>query len=262
VLRPRIAPWRIPAWGWELHLWWKHGRKGPRPKNAPVHVPAWFWLWHVWRLAREHVVKPAPVPPTPVPKPKPKPTPYPEKGADFVSGPAPAQDKAAGIRFVMRYLSTPGNPKNISKPELAALSQAGIRVGLVFETTGKTFLGGHAAGVADAKLAQAQVAALGHPAVVVYFAVDTDPHGHETQIVAYIQGAASVLGKARVGVYGGYAAVKACLDAGVCAYAWQTYAWSAGMWDRRAHLRQVENGVHVAGHGVDIDTALGNFGAL
>jgi hypothetical protein len=69
MLRPRTAPKRIPEWGWELHLWWKHGRKGPRPKAAPVPVPLWFWPWHVWRLAREHVIKPVPVPPAPVPKP-------------------------------------------------------------------------------------------------------------------------------------------------------------------------------------------------
>jgi len=67
MLRPRIAPKLIPAWAWELHLWWKHGRKGPRPKAAPAHVPVWFWPWHVWRLALEKA-KPAPKP-TPVPAP-------------------------------------------------------------------------------------------------------------------------------------------------------------------------------------------------
>jgi hypothetical protein len=224
-------------------------------------IKAWERNYQRW-LRKHPKPTPAPTPVPPKPTPGPKPIGYPEKGADFVSGPTPAQDKAAGIKFVMRYISTAGNPKNITKAELAALRHAGIQVGLVFETTGKTFLGGMAAGRADAKLAQAQVAALGYPTAVVYFACDIDPHGHEAAVVAYLRGAASILGHDRCGVYGGYAAVKAALDAKACKFAWQTYAWSYGKWDARARLRQVQNGVHVAGHGVDIDTALGAFGAL
>lgn len=212
-----------------------------------------------WRWAKHNLV---PHKLKPKPNPSPKPSPFPEKGADFVSGPTPAEDKAAGIKFVMRYLSTPGNPKNVTKAELSSLQATGIKVGLVFETTGMTFAGGFAAGASDARLAQSQAAALGHPDAVVYFTVDTDPHGHEPTIVQYVRGVASVLGRDRLGVYGGYTAVKACLDASACRYAWQTYAWSGGAWDPRAHLRQVENGVHVAGHGLDIDTALGAFGAI
>lgn len=239
------------------------------PNNYPNILKRWERAWKRWLKRHPKPQppkpKPAPTPVPPKPKPKPKPSPvthYPEKGADFVSGPTPAQDKAAGIKFVLRYLSTAGNPKNITKAELAALHGAGIKVGLVFETTGTSFLRGRAQGSADALLAQKQAAALGYPKAVIYFAIDTDPHGREALIVQYMRGVASVLGHDRSGVYGGYGAVKAALDAKVCKYAFQTYAWSYGKWDARAHLRQVQNGVHVAGHGVDIDTALGEFGAL
>jgi hypothetical protein len=57
-----------------------------------------------------------------------------------------------------------------------------------------------------------------------------------------LSGAGSILGKDHVGIYGGYYPVKRALDAGVCKYAWQTYAWSGGQWDPRAHIRQNKNG--------------------
>lgn len=209
--------------------------------------------------------KPAPAPaPAPSPAPKPRPVP-PLKGCDYVAGPTPAQLKAAGIKFVFRYLSTPGNPKNLTKAEAKALLAAGIEIGLVFETTANRALSGAAAGKADAKSAAAQAAALGVPATTaIYFAVDTGAAGSELKaVVAYIRAAAAVLGAARTGVYGGLGAVKACLDAKVCKFAWQTYAWSGTptVWDMRAQVRQVANGQKIGGHSVDLDEALASFGA-
>lgn len=190
-------------------------------------------------------------------------SPLPFAGCDYVSGPSAAALKAAKIKFVCRYLSTPGNPKNATAAEISALHAAGIDVVLVFETVANRALGGKAAGAADAKSAQAQVAALGFPNAVIYLVVDFDPHGHETMIVSYIAAAAGVLSPTRTGVYGGLAAVKACLDAKACKYAWQTYAWSAGQWDPRRHLEQYQNGQHIGGASVDLDRARQrSFGAL
>ena len=184
-------------------------------------------------------------------------------GCDYVSPPLLTAMKAAGIKFVVRYLSTPGNPKNATRAEIDRLHAAGIDVALVFETTADRARGGAANGRADAKSAQAQVAALGFPNAVVYFAVDFDPHGHEATIVDYIHGAAQVRGVAKTGVYGGLNAVKACLDAKVCKYAWQAYAWSYGRWDPRRHLEQYANGQHIGGASVDLDRAVKrSFGAL
>ena len=203
------------------------------------------WLKKHKRHVKRHVVK------------------LPLQGCDYVAGPDPATLKKAGIQFVVRYISTPGNPKNITRTELLELHKAGIEVALVFETTADRARYGAKAGAADAQSAQQQVAALGFPNAVVYFAVDFDPHGHETTIVSYIHAAAQVLGVKRTGVYGGLNAVKAVLDAKVANYGWQTLAWSYGKWDPRRHLEQYANGQKIAGHSVDLDRALKrSYGAL
>jgi hypothetical protein len=170
--------------------------------------------------------------------------------------PAPAALKREGVRFVCRYLSTPGNSKNITLVEATDLKLAGIDVVLVFETGGSRALGGRAAGAADAQSARAQAGLVGLAGTPIYFAVDFDAqHAQLPAVLAYLQGAASVLGHDLTGVYGGLAAVKAALDAGACRYAWQTYAWSGGVWDPRAHLHQYADGQTLCGISVDFDRA-------
>ena len=170
--------------------------------------------------------------------------------------PAPAALKSEGVCFVCRYLSTPGNPKNITRVEATDLKLAGIYVVLVFETGGNRALGGHGAGVADAQSARAQAGLVGLAGTPIYFAVDFDAqHAQLPAVLAYLQGAALVLGHDLTGVYGGLAAVMAALDGGACRYAWQTYAWSGGVWDPRAHLHQYANEQTLCGISVDFDRA-------
>lgn len=181
------------------------------------------------------------------------------QGVDFA---APCRDapalKAAGKHFAGRYLSTPGNPKNVTAPEAKALRKAGLAIVLVFEIEADRALGGYQRGRADAKSARAQADAVGaSKAVPIFFAVDFDAQESQLpRVVSYIKGAASVLTPAKTGVYGGRRAVQACLDAKACKYAWQTAAWSGGEWDPRAHLCQYENGVTVAGLSVDLNRAV------
>jgi hypothetical protein len=180
-------------------------------------------------------------------------------GVDY-SGTPPSIDalKKENASFVCRYLSTPGNPKNINRAEALRLRSNGLDVVLVFETTATRALGGASAGKQDAKAAREQATACGAPAgQVIYFAVDFDANATELrQVKSYLAGAASVLGADKTGVYGGYAAVKAALDAGVCKYAWQTYAWSGGKWDPRAHLQQYANAQTLGGVEVDHNHAV------
>jgi hypothetical protein len=165
--------------------------------------------------------------------------------------------RAAGVHFCCRYVSTPGNAKNLTKAEADRIKAAGMALVVVFETTANRALSGHAGGAADAASARTQAHACGAPATrPIYFAVDFDAHGQTTQTNTYLAGAASVLGKTGTGVYGGLAAVKAALDAGACHYAWQSYAWSGGVWDKRAQLQQYKNGQSLAGHSVDYDRAM------
>jgi hypothetical protein len=180
-------------------------------------------------------------------------------GIDYAVGdPQPARLKSAGVRFVCRYVSTRGNPKNLRAAEAKKLRDAGIDVVVVFETTAKRALAGRDAGLVDAKsaLAQAKDCMPGDSAPI-YFAVDFDATpGNQAAINAYLRGAASFLGKDNVGIYGGFYPVKRALDAGVCKFAWQTYAWSGGQWDTRAQIRQYRNGQVLAGMSVDYDRAM------
>jgi glycoside hydrolase-like protein len=184
-------------------------------------------------------------------------------GVDYAFAPHPTVNalKSSGATFVVRYIGSKDYTKSrsekwLSPAEAKALHDAGIAVCVVFETAAKRAEDGHDAGAEDAAVCVKELAYCGLPAdMPVYFAVDYDttvgPH-----ITAYLQGAAEVLGLARVGVYAGYKVVKACLDKKLVAYAWQTYAWSGGKWDPRAHLQQYSNGHKIGNATVDYDRAM------
>lgn len=185
------------------------------------------------------------------------------KGIDYGFSPHPTITaiKDAGVTFVMRYISditqNDSNGKNLIPAEKKNLLGAGLALGVVYETFAGRMKAGKPAGVHDATFSDAVVKALGMPGLPVYFAADWDATpADQTAINAYLDGAASVIGRARVGIYGGYYPVKRALDAGKATYAWQTYAWSGGQWDSRAHIRQVLNGVKLGGADVDNDMSM------
>ncbi|HEY2831424.1 MAG TPA: DUF1906 domain-containing protein [Sporichthyaceae bacterium] len=182
------------------------------------------------------------------------------QGVDYSAGytaAVPAALIAHGYAFVMRYLSHPGNPKNISSVELTALHAAGLGVGIVFETTAERALHGEAGGKQDAQDAREQLAALGLTRAAVYFAVDFDPTAHQLDTVLhYIRGAAGVLGKERTGVYGGIAVIDKCAAADACTFFWQTSAWSHGKISPAAHLYQHIYDETIVGVQVDINDLL------
>ncbi|HZP72182.1 MAG TPA: glycoside hydrolase domain-containing protein [Gaiellaceae bacterium] len=164
--------------------------------------------------------------------------------------------RSVGATFVVRYLSHDPR-KNLSAAEAQVLSDAGFDVAVVWESSARRACAGQPAGAADAHAAAVQAKACGMPAArPIYFGVDFDAgDGDKPKIVDYLQGAASVLGAKRVGVYGGYWVVKYCFDHSAARFGWQTYAWSAGHRDRRAQLYQHENGVTIGGISCDRDTA-------
>jgi hypothetical protein len=185
------------------------------------------------------------------------------EGIDYAFGrPSMAALKSAGIKFVCRYLSHSPS-KNLTSAEARKLTDAGIWIVVVWETTAKRALDGHAAGAADARDARAQARDCGMPDDrPVYFAVDWDASsGQQGTINSYLDGAASVLGRDQVGIYGGYGPVKRALDGGHATWAWQTYAWSGGRWDSRAQLQQYSNGHTIGGVGCDYDRSkAGDYG--
>lgn len=173
-------------------------------------------------------------------------------GVDYAwSHPGGAALKAAGAQFACRYLS-PDSSKNLTRTEAADLAAHGVWAVVVWESTAARARAGRAAGVADARTALIQATAAGMPSGrPIYFAVDFDATpGDQTLINAYLDGASSVIGRDRVGIYGGYYPVKRALDAGKATWAWQTIAWSGGQWDARAVIRQ---GAQTTVNGVSCD---------
>lgn len=189
------------------------------------------------------------------------------QGIDYAFGPHPAATTISGhgYKFVGRYMSdipaNDSNGKNLLPGELAALRAAGLDVIVVAESTAGRMHAGHAAGIADAQHAKAVTASLGMATIPVYFACDFDATpGDQTAINDYLDGAASVIGLERTGIYGGYWPVSRALDAGKARWAWQTSAWSGGQWDSRAHIRQ-QGTVTIGGASCDVDAAMaGDFG--
>ncbi|MFA1545634.1 glycoside hydrolase domain-containing protein [Actinomadura chokoriensis] len=177
-------------------------------------------------------------------------------GVDYAWGrPGVAALKRAGVKFACRYLSHDTTGKNLTRAEADDLSDAGIWVVVVWESTAQRPLAGRSAGVADARDAAAQADACGMPDDrPIYFAADWDATAsQQDEINAYLDGAASVIGRDRVGLYAGYGPTKRAFDAGKITYGWQTYAWSGGRWDARAQLQQYSNDHTINGVGVDYD---------
>ena len=182
------------------------------------------------------------------------------EGVDYsFARPGGAALRAAGKSFAVRYVPYQGDQgKGLKADELADLQANGIAVGLVFESTAGRMLDGYGAGVTDATVSLASAALLGFPKDrPIYFACDTDTTADQLASVRnYLDGAASVLGRARIGVYGEYDVIDHCLGTGAATWFWQTYAWSGGRLHPMAHLYQYQNDQTINGAAVDFDRAL------
>ena len=176
----------------------------------------------------------------------------PRFGIDFAYGHiSTAALRDAGVSFVCRYLS-PDPAKNLSRGEAAVYAAAGIDSVVVYEGNGQIAGEVRAIGVIAAGVAMAQARACGMPAGrPIYFAVDEETTAEA--VAEFFAGADSVLGRAGTGVYGSYAVCAGLFDRGLVGYAWQTDAWSNGLWDRRCQLQQYSNGHTLAGVAVDYD---------
>lgn len=182
------------------------------------------------------------------------------EGVDYAWAPhpSPAALKAAGKHFAVRYVGPGSDGKHLHADELRALTAAGIVVVANAEQAANS-LRGTAAGRAHAVSAVAALRALGAPEdCPIYFSVDWDANARDwSAIDAALRGAASVIGEARVGVYGSYATVAHCHSAGTARWFWQTYAWSGGRTPPAyVHLYQYRNNQKVGGASCDFVRAL------
>ncbi|WP_239124423.1 glycoside hydrolase domain-containing protein [Rhizocola hellebori] len=182
----------------------------------------------------------------------------PRLGLDYSwSRPSPSAIVAAGYTFVSRYLSRDNTGKNLTKAEADSLIAAGIDVVCNWEFDLDAPLRGYAEGATNAQEAQQQALACGMPpGRPIYFSVDFDATASQQPVIdAYFDGVASVIGRSRTGAYGGYYLIKRLFDNGKINWGWQTYAWSSGLWDSRAQVRQVLNGIFVGGQECDKNEA-------
>lgn len=182
-------------------------------------------------------------------------------GVDYSDArPTPSSLTAAGSSFAVRYVSTSGNSKNISLSEAQSLLAAGQQIIIVDETTGTEMENGESQGVTDADAAVTEAEAAGAPSnFFCYFAADFDPDTQTllNDIDQYLQGADSVLGVSRVGIYGGYAAVQSALAGGYASKGWQTEAWSSGEEYSGVTLFQNNNATSFIS-GCDADVGIGS----
>lgn len=177
-------------------------------------------------------------------------------GVDFSwARPGGAAIAEAGNQFVFRYVPYEGDGgKGLTADEVADYHAHQLGIGLVFESTASRHLLGYGAGVVDAQAAEAGRKSIGYPDnLPIYFAVDFDAQSNQMNAIdQYQAGAASVLGKDRVGIYGSYDVIEHCHLNDSAAYFWQTYAWSRGREHPFYDYLQYENGVALNSGEVDL----------
>jgi hypothetical protein len=188
------------------------------------------------------------------------------EGVDFSSArPNVACLVREGKRFAIRYTHIGAKrAKALTRAEALTLTDSGMRVVVVFEETAGHILGGAAAGTAAAQASKLMAEAAGiHKRAPHYFACDVDTHAFTdadwAKCAAYLKACVAVLGKARVGLYGDYRAIRKLRQ--YVTWLWQTYAWSRDedgvtVWEPGVHLQQYRNEVELCGGGVDLDRAL------
>jgi hypothetical protein len=183
----------------------------------------------------------------------------PLEGVDYAFGtpPSPAALVAAGKRFVVRYGGPGTEGKWIHADEAQALAAAGLWIVANAEGSATGLGNGWSTGVSWAKSADKWFHDIGMPTDrPIYLSADFDVTAEDWPAVAdALRGAASVIGSARVGVYGGYNVMRWAARDGVAKWFWQTYAWSAGRWAPGNHIEQYLNGVPIDGADCDLNRA-------
>lgn len=190
------------------------------------------------------------------------------KGIDCTAKITPAiakSLKSSGYKFVCRYL-VPDSPilrwKRLVSDEVKALTDEGMFVVSVFETTANRPKEGFVAGTIDGKKAAFEAALINQPrGSTIYFAVDYDASASDYHLIeSYLQAAKVELPDYKIGVYGGYRVIEEMAKRKACDCFWQTYAWSSGLLSKHANIYQNKNGVYVAGIQCDLNDSYGNEG--
>jgi len=183
------------------------------------------------------------------------------EGVDYSLGrPDPVCLFNAGKRFACRYVSSPGGiDKDMSPTETRALTAAGIAIVTNYEDAIDSMLNGFAFGKEKALMSDEHARLCGMPSSKpIYFSVDFDASTSqlENQITDTFHGCIDAIGLDRVGAYGGLRTIKFLFDHNLIKWGWQTFAWSGGIWDSRAHVQQYNNAETLCGVSLDLDRAM------
>ncbi|BDC48001.1 hypothetical protein F183_A03170 [Bryobacterales bacterium F-183] len=157
---------------------------------------------------------------------------------------------AEGMAFAARYYCKSTSQKRLSKNEAKALSQAGLKIAVVYQDAqdGIEHFNG-VKGKASAKKALEQAADIGQPAgSAIYFACDFDPSADETRgpVTEFFHAVNAELAAAtvsyKVGVYGSGLVCRVIRDASLASFAWLAGATGfreTSAFRPRAHLLQI-----------------------
>lgn len=180
----------------------------------------------------------------------------PRHGIDVAWGsPNPHALLALGYDFIMRYYSYDAT-KNLTQTEAEDYSHAGLDIVSIWESTGQSPLLGYDIGGREAHAALDIAEKVKQPDhTPIYFTVDFEPTDEQWHnIEEYFRGCVDVLGRHRVGVYGGLSTVVRLHKK--VGWLYQTYAWSGGKWYGHNNIRQYRNDVQVNGVACDLDLAV------
>lgn len=184
------------------------------------------------------------------------------EGVDYSkSHPTPAELKAAGKHFAVRYLTgittaSPGG-KNLTANEAEALWAAGIDIVSNVETTAGFLMDGYDATARLAAACWRQHKWCGGPdSRPLYFSLDVDATLDQYKIALQgLKGAGSAIGWSNVGLYGGLFPIDWAHQDGV-RWLWQALGWSyGGGTSTHALIRQYHNNVTLGSGVVDYDRA-------
>jgi len=182
--------------------------------------------------------------------------------------------KQQGIDFAIRYYSHHAG-KNLSLAEARALTDAGIQIGVVWETIGAHLHSfSRAQGLADGAAAylMAQSAITQPSGSAIYFEVDCHPTADDIAgpITRYFEGVNQAFNAARpgepryqIGIYGSAASCRAIVASGLASLSWLSPSGEAGAADYSGYnLRQLASCVLPVDDGkkIHVDLARSNDG--
>jgi hypothetical protein len=169
-----------------------------------------------------------------------------------------------GYEFAARYLVPPSYAwKRLTRSEAEAITDAGMSMISVFETSKYNPSHGASQGKMDGQSALQEAQLIKQPkGSAIYFAVDYDAQPREYDAIEnYLRAAEYEIAGYKIGVYGSFEVVEEMSRRIQDIRIWQTYAWSHGHQSPRANLYQWKNGQTVAGVEVDFNESYGEEGS-